>query len=305
MDLFSIVTFNTWKCDGDYDARLPIMVAEIVALDPDIVLLQEAFSIPGTPTDTARSIAEALGHQSWFHPMRGKERWYHGTKIYCHAGLAILSRRPMAPVSVADLPSTDDDGERAAQFALVEIPELGPLLIVNTHLVPHQKNEDVRIRSVERLLFGVRNYLAGEDGYAAAILGGDFNAVPDQPAIASLFDFPGLQIEGGFGAADRHPATLKFVTKLASASRPEPSCVDHVFLVQTRGLYRLRILAADRVLDREDPESGLYPSDHFGIRAWLGVRAATSETPVTSGSAPDESKSSGSLTAQTRNARNG
>ena len=59
--MLRVVTLNTWKCEGDYRARLPRMAAGLRALDADLVCLQEVFACAAPSADTAAWLADALG----------------------------------------------------------------------------------------------------------------------------------------------------------------------------------------------------------------------------------------------------
>jgi len=53
MKYFTVLSFNTWKCEGDYLARLESMVTEITSIEPDVILLQEVFVSCNGEWDTA------------------------------------------------------------------------------------------------------------------------------------------------------------------------------------------------------------------------------------------------------------
>jgi hypothetical protein len=57
---------------------------------------------------------------------------------------------------------------------------------------------------------------------------------------------------------------------LESLRNDRPICVDHFFAMPGPGQEQYpSVLRADLLLDRPDAASGLYPSDHFGIRITL------------------------------------
>ena len=63
-----IVTLNTWKNEGDYARRLPLMRDGLAALSPDVVCLQECFVADGF--DTAAFLAAELGLHLYAAPAR-------------------------------------------------------------------------------------------------------------------------------------------------------------------------------------------------------------------------------------------
>ena len=69
-----VVTFNTWKCDGEYAMRLEAMCEQMKALDADVFALQECFATLDGSTDTARFLAHHLGMHLHTAPARRKPR---------------------------------------------------------------------------------------------------------------------------------------------------------------------------------------------------------------------------------------
>jgi endonuclease/exonuclease/phosphatase family metal-dependent hydrolase len=67
-----VVTLNTWKNEGDYLRRLPLMRDGLAAMAPDVVCLQECFVAEGF--DTAARLAAELGLDLHPAPARAKPR---------------------------------------------------------------------------------------------------------------------------------------------------------------------------------------------------------------------------------------
>lgn len=132
---FSLLTLNTWKCDGDYSARLPLMASGIARLSPDIVFLQEVFDAPGTDYDTAAYIAECAEYHVTRVHSRRKMRGINGQSLDCSSGLAILTREAPKTHRVISLPSDDRDGERPALLVELSTPNgmLAPAMSWPTH----------------------------------------------------------------------------------------------------------------------------------------------------------------------------
>ena len=63
-DTLSLITLNTWKCDGDYPRRLTLMRRELARLDPDILALQEVFVDAESQVGTAATLA-VVGDHVW------------------------------------------------------------------------------------------------------------------------------------------------------------------------------------------------------------------------------------------------
>lgn len=186
-----LVTLNTWKCDGAYRERLPRMAAGLAALRPDIVLLQECFASTAGQAHTARALADALGLPLWETPSRAKARPFEGQAVDSHAGLALLGA--CTPVEVLPLPAHPRDGERVAQVARWHGP--GPALwIGHVHLAAGADAASAREQQCQRLTERLQALAQGE----ASVVGGDFNAEPQDAALAPL--------RAGWQRAGRGPA---------------------------------------------------------------------------------------------------
>ena len=117
MKYFTVLSFNTWKCEGDYVARLESMVTEITSIEPDVILLQEVFVSCNGEWDTAAYLAERLSLNYVFHPARRKKRLVLGNNLESESGLAILAKREIIEHGAIELPTTSKDPSRWLQFA--------------------------------------------------------------------------------------------------------------------------------------------------------------------------------------------
>src|SRR5262245_57761718 len=97
-----LVSLNTAKSDPPYWTRIQLMASGLHALDPDVILLQEAFV--GGGADTARALGAALEMHVEYTPARRKVRPLEGTFVESESGMAVLSRIDIAGVQTAPLP---------------------------------------------------------------------------------------------------------------------------------------------------------------------------------------------------------
>ena len=252
----TIVTLNTWKGDGDYAARLPLMAEGLAALDADVVCLQECFAAwpgsgadpaagDGSLADTAAELARRLDLRLFHAPARWKPRVFRGAPRPSTSGLAVLTRLAAGPMEVLQLPSDPRDGERIAQGLEVRTAR-ARLRIVNLHLT-HLR--DAAALRAEQLAAVLARW--GGDG-TATVLAGDFNATFDDVALAPLRSRDDLDV--GPAPPAFWPGTL--------VDRPERA-IDHVLLLRGDGAG-LAIAARRPVLDRPDA-AGVHPSDHAGV----------------------------------------
>ena len=232
-----IVSLNTWKNDGDYDRRLPLMRDGLAAMAPDVICLQECFVADGF--DTAAWLAAELGLQHHAAPARTKRRRHQGLELISSSGLAILVRGPAVSAARA-LPSHPDDGERIAQ----RLDLLGlarPLRVLNLHLTHLRDAAALRAAQLAEAL----DWAVPDDG-CALVVAGDLNAAADDPALSPLGLSP-------------HPSTLHGAR--IGEQRPGAAAIDHCRLLYP-GLWRQG--RALRGCDSPDAD-GWFPSDHAAV----------------------------------------
>ena len=237
-----LTSFNIWHNQGDWPARLPLLVEAIQAQGPDVIGLQEVLedAAVGLPNQ-ARTIADALGgyevHFVSTDP-EGAPRRY---------GNAILSRlRVLVHDSRKLEPLTD---YRTAIRARVSVDGRA-VDVVNTHLAWQPDQAPVRAQQIADLMAWLP-----DDGTPLIVMG-DFNAVQEDAGLAAL--------TGGrfFSALPRGAAA----TTLNPAKGHQPRVIDHIFAETAHFEPRGAAVIGDT------PVRGEYPSDHFGVAARLGLR---------------------------------
>lgn len=258
-----IITINTWKCDGDYAARLPLMAAQLKALQPAIVCCQECFQSEELQADTLKYLAAALQMDSLFLPGRYKTRFALGAWADSCSGLGILSRFPLQEAGAFQLPPVPMDDDRKVQLAAVTLASGEEILIANTHLTHVGAASGGRQRQAEAL----GELVAAKDGYAYRMICGDFNCGQNSAEIQAFKTKTHAAdcYTAGNGAEPRYSLTEAYYNKKAV-------CVDHIFAMPVAGtdIYP-QFTASAVVLNIADPVTGLYPSDHFGISTTLVI----------------------------------
>jgi endonuclease/exonuclease/phosphatase family metal-dependent hydrolase len=249
----TVVTLNTWKCDGAYWRRLPLMARALAEAAPDVVFLQEVLRAPEPDgADTSARLAAATGLRAHDAPARPGRRLMGARWVDSWSGLTILSRWPLRTERLP-LPVRDGGGDwdRLALIGRGETP-FGPLILVNLHLTHPPADTVMRGRQMEILL----DHLAATAG-APVILGGDFNDRPGSPPLDSLAK------DARWTARNAVPASGGAF--FATAPDNTGDSIDHLFLLQAPGTPPWRVVSAGAVGDwRED---GVAPSDHIGVRA--------------------------------------
>ena len=188
--------------DGTID--LPRLARVIRSADPDLVALQEVDerTTRSGGVDEAAELARLTGLGMVFGPQID----YLGGRY----GQAILSRFPLGPATVHELPAVGGDRERRIAVAAdVEHPH-GRITFVGTHL--HHRSGEARAAQA-------RAIVAAFAGVEPCILVGDFNAVPGSEPLAIL------------GGAWRQVAAAADGTPKPTFPAGHPTrALDHVFV---------------------------------------------------------------------------
>lgn len=238
----NLVTFNIWHNQGDWAARLPLLVETIRAQDADVIALQEVLedASVGLPNQ-ARTLAEALGGYEMHFvstDAEGAPRRY---------GNAILSRLPVIQHDWKKLEPLDD----YRTVIRVRVSLGGRAVdVVNTHLAWQADAAAVRARQIADLLAWLP-----QDG-VPVIVTGDFNAEQTDPGLATLTG-------SRFATALPHGAV---VTTLNPAKNHPDRQIDHIFAERDHFAISQATLIGDQ------PTNGEYPSDHFGVVATISLR---------------------------------
>ena len=239
-----VATLNLRNIADRWDERLPLLLADMAALQPDLLGLQEC--VFAVQQDRLVGAAGA----GRYHSLRG----WAGRPEY---GNALLVREPL----VADAPERLDLGRsRSAIRTRVDLDEGRALTAVVTHLHHVPADEDVRDEQTARLV----EWLAGSEPIVVA---GDFNAEPDEPAYRRMADagFRSAHLEAnGAEPAVTWPSGIQAE---GMDTDGDPGCLDYVWIRGSITLESCRL-----VFDRPAVgDATLYPSDHVGLSARLFV----------------------------------
>lgn len=242
-----VATLNILHFVDRWPERLPLLLADMAALQPDILGLQEVVY----PIEQDRIIGAAGA---------GRYAVHRGFAARPEYGNSLLVREPL----IGREPERLDLGlGRSAYRVLVDLPGGSRLLVAVTHL--HHTVDGAAERDEQaRLLV---EWLDARPPATATIAVGDFNADPAEPTY-------GRMAAAGFRSAYREANGAEpAVTWPSGLQAPavdtdgEPGCLDYVWV---RGA--ISVEAARLVFDRpavDDPT--LYPSDHVGVAATVVV----------------------------------
>ncbi len=300
----TLLTINTWKCDGDYYRRRAVLLTALAAAGAQVILCQECFRSADGRTDTLAYLSAGLGMAAYFLPGRRKERLLGGEKVDSFSGLGMLTSLPVRSEAAVDLPAVAADGDRKAQLLTLEPLPGCRLFIANIHLT-HLQDDRLRQEQLSCLLQAMRDIDATPDIEFTP----DIDAKPDIDTKPDIKSKPDTDTKPDIDAVQRNKADIRLiggdwnaqqglaviqdamkavraldcyrlgggsvprVSLLESTASGHPICVDHFFALPGSGETPYPcILRADIVLNKPDPVTGLYPSDHFGIRITLLIK---------------------------------
>ena len=242
-DALHVATLNLRNIADRWPERIPLLLADMAALQPDLIGLQEC--VFAVQQDRLLGAAGEGRYES--------RRGWAGRPEY---GNAILGR---VPLGLGEGDRLELGNNRSALRVPVSLPSGATLHFVVTHLHHLVPDEARRLEQARALVA----WLAPITGPLVVV--GDFNAEPTEPAYAVMRDagFRSAHLE----ANGAEPA----VTWPSGIQAPgidvdgEPGCLDFIWV---RGPVTVEScgLAFDRPAV-DDPT--LYPSDHFGLRAQI------------------------------------
>ncbi len=247
MDRLHAVTFNILNLADRWAERLPLILADMAALQPDVMALQEVVY----PMQQDRLIGAA--GEGRYAAIRG----WAGRPEY---GNSLLVKEPLNATAFERLELSMG---RSAHRVLVVLPSRATVLVVATHL--HHAVDAAAERDAQAT--ALLEWLEGAPTADATIAMGDFNADPAEPTYARMrrAGFRSAYVEGdGAEPAVTWPSGLQAP---AMDTDGDPDCLDYIWVRGT-----VKVADARLVFDRPHPEDPtLYPSDHLGISAHLEI----------------------------------
>jgi endonuclease/exonuclease/phosphatase family metal-dependent hydrolase len=263
-----IVTWNLWGRYGPWEARLPVIVENLSAINADIVALQEVWE--DDERSQAKEIAEELGCRE---PVYAANLERDGAR----SGNAILSRWPITKHEVRTLPrrgdhdANDDEGEeRLCVFAEIDGPR-GPIQVFCAHLSWSSDHSSIRQNQVADICRFVREK---RPRIFPAVLCGDLNADPGSDEIRMLTGraaspVPRVVFRDAWEAAgnDGPGYTWSNDNPFAAANLDINRRIDHVMVGNPKLGGVGHVLAAQVAGDV--PIDGMWGSDHLALVAEL------------------------------------
>ena len=241
-----VATLNCRNTADRWKARKPLLVRQLVDLQPDVIGLQEVRRFP--------SQARAIGKRARAGDLVLDQFRSYKTGLYAlWEGIAVLSRLP-----VVDRARLKLGGQNRVAQRVTVVAGDGLLDVYNTHLA--SEGEEVRTLQAQRLL----EWMA-ERSSQPQVLVGDFNARPTAPSIQLLAG----QLRSAYAAVHGEEPAKTVPTPLRVGATGKGSVLDFVFVNSL-----VEVHEAWRTFEEADPaDEHLVASDHYGLAATISVRS--------------------------------
>jgi len=247
MDRLHVATLNILNLADRWHERLPLILADMAALQPDLLGLQEVVFV----MQQDRLIG-AAGEGRY-----GAVRGWAGRPEY---GNSLLVREPL---EATDVDRLELGLNRSAHRAAVRLPGGSTVLIVVTHLHHVVEGATQRDEQAQAIL----DWSAGAPTTHAKVVVGDFNANPQEPAAIRM---RAAGYRSAFAEANGSDPAVTWPSGLQAPAMDtdgSPECLDYIWVTGA-----VRVVDCRLAFDRPDPEDPtLYPSDHLGIAAHLEI----------------------------------
>lgn len=250
MSIITIATLNLFHRMGRWDERFPLLLDQLVALQPDVVALQEV----NLATDQGVSICR-LANDRLIEPPPYEIYHMARPRRSAHVeAVAVMSRLPVEAHEGLDYLLH----ENVAQRLRLRLQGGTALDFYNTHLHYPPSATDARFSQAKRLLAWVDTW----HGAAATVAVGDFNAYPEEPTVALMK----ARFASAHEAAQGREPEKTWPTPVNTWDPSPPGCLDYIFVDGARVLE-----AGLAFADAHPDDENLFPSDHLGVMASIDV----------------------------------
>ena len=247
MDRLHVATLNIRNLTDRWDERLPLLLADFAALQPDVIGLQEVVFV----LEQDRLIG--AGGAGEYRTIRG----WAGRPEYGKRDAR--AARAFEPTEIERL---DLGYDRSAQRTRLELPDSGDPPVRGDSSSSRVDGGAERDAQTATLLA----WLDAASLSDAQVVVGDFNADPSEPTYSGPTPVSAQHSSEANGSepAVTWPSGLQAP---AMDTDGDPDCLDYIWLRGAAAVDECRL-----VFDRpsvDDPT--LYPSDHFGLAARLRI----------------------------------
>ncbi len=246
---FRVVTFNLEQDHKRWPARLPLISAEIAALNPDVI----AFNEVSVPLQTAKLLRDTAATTLGVPYNLVQQTRVNGLATV--EAEALLTRFPVTETGNLDYQTRDI----VALVARILVGDT-PVDVYVTHLYMSRGDNSLRLFQVQQILA----WIDTRTDASASIVCGDFNATLDAPSAALM--------------ATRFRPTQTAATAFTPLADSEGAvshpywprmdrCIDYIWVSSNIGVTASKVR-----FNRASPDDpSLWPSDHCGVWADLEI----------------------------------
>jgi endonuclease/exonuclease/phosphatase family metal-dependent hydrolase len=253
MATLKIITINTWKGEDAYDVRIENLKQQLLALQPDIILMQECFEAPIIEKDTISYINQAFNYHLDFIQAREKIRNFEEFPVQCFSNMAILSRLPILNSYHYPLPLANGDEMRFGQEIEFFLENGKTAILTNVHLTHVNQNNSIRLEQIKKITERIQ-----KQKNILHIIGGDFNATLHSPEIQYFIQEANLiETFSHLNIKEKHNTLVEYQNKNIELG------VDFIFLSNEN--IRYKIVESGICLQSQINTDYGYCSDHFGM----------------------------------------
>lgn len=250
-----VATLNVHGRQHRWRERRHLIVGQVMDAGPDLLSLQEINFPMGQATwlrDQINTRLSGSRREPYSLVQKQMTQLLHGSL----EGVGILTRLPVITSDALDL---GYDG-RVAVRANVALPSGETLDFVATHLHHIARDRQARLEQVMVL----SGWLNDTGSVPLQVVAGDFNEVPDGPAIQQMKQAYRSAMEMARG----YEPLATFPTALVPRADDWSGCLDYIFI--SSGIeVREATIFVDEPAEEDDT---LYGSDHVGLLATLEVK---------------------------------
>ena len=246
---FRAATLNLEQDHKRWDARRELVIAQLGALRPDVLALNEVC----IPRQTARWLQKAAKERFGLDYNLVQQTRTNGLADV--EGEALLTRFPVIETGNLDYRTRD----MVALVARILVDRTVVDVYV-THLYMSRGEDSLRLYQAQQLLA----WIASRDDVAARLVCGDFNATVDMPSAGLMASR--LRATQGAPTAFTPLADTDGTVSHPTRARMD-RCIDFIWVSDT-----VRVHASEVCFNRPDAtDASLWPSDHAGVYADLDV----------------------------------
>jgi endonuclease/exonuclease/phosphatase family metal-dependent hydrolase len=252
-----------------FPERLPLLADELARLQPEIIFLQEVnVTAADDYVDVRATLTEALGEEY--------------TLLFGDITGAPMNEGALGQMTVTRLPVISSEnkhigGVRAVSRVTVQTDE-GVIDLYNAHLEGTDETDpQVALDEIATVMTFIEE---SRTPGAAAIIAGDFNALPADPAIRAVVDagFLDVLVEGGDATCEQAGDPGCTNSAIPLGDNPEHLADRRIDYIFARPGEDVSLSVDESALFLPDPldiggGSLLWVSDHIGVRTVLEVEA--------------------------------